>query len=184
MYHNITKPYILASPVSKHQWVLNILNHKSEQEHVMFENPDATSGFMLLPDTKWPRPHVKEQLYCLAICHDKTLKSLRDLTSEHLPLLRNLRNQTLEFLAQAFGLRASDVRMIVHYQPSYYHFHVHFMALTYDTGIATGKAVLLDDILDHLDRDSGYYAKANLSYLLGEQQHAELYQAFQSAGYL
>ena len=184
MYRDITQPFLSTVPSSKHQWVLNILDHESEQEHVMFENPDLEYGFMLLPDTKWPRPHQKEQLYCLAICHTRAIQSLRDLTKDHLGLLHNIRTQSLAYLSHTYGLRASDVRMLVHYQPSYYHFHVHFMALSYDTGIATGKAVLLDDIIDHLESNGQYYAQANMTYLVGEQQHAELFQAFQAHGYL
>ena len=49
----------------------------------------------------------------------------------------------------------------------------------------TGKALWLDDIIDHIERKSDYYTReANLSYLVGEQQHRDLFDAFRSAGYL
>jgi hypothetical protein len=31
----------------------NILDHKNEQDHVLYEDPDPDTGFMILPDMKW-----------------------------------------------------------------------------------------------------------------------------------
>jgi m7GpppX diphosphatase len=41
----------------------------------------------------------------------------------------------------------------VHYQPSYYHFHLHFTHLQLDEGhgMAAGKAHLLEDVIDNLE---------------------------------
>ncbi|KAI9916729.1 hypothetical protein PsorP6_017929 [Peronosclerospora sorghi] len=35
-------------------------------------------------------------------------------------------NTTLEVLHKTFGVNASFTRMYSHYQPTYYHLHVHF----------------------------------------------------------
>ncbi|KAI9916245.1 hypothetical protein PsorP6_016917 [Peronosclerospora sorghi] len=35
-------------------------------------------------------------------------------------------NTTLEVLHKKFGVNASFTRMYLHYQPTYYHLHVHF----------------------------------------------------------
>lgn len=90
-----------------------------------------------------------ESLYCLAIVNDRSIRSLRDLTGSHLKLLRNIRyrglfptldkhelalmlfvftssNESLEAISQKFGADVSSLRVYVHYQPTYYHFHVHF----------------------------------------------------------
>lgn len=55
----------------------------------MFEDSNPTNGFILLPDLKWNGTTL-ENLYLLAIVITKDIKSLRDLTSEHLPLLKNI----------------------------------------------------------------------------------------------
>jgi m7GpppX diphosphatase len=36
------------------------------------------------------------------------------------------RNASLEVLSAKFGVKASSIRMYLHYQPTYYHLHVHF----------------------------------------------------------
>lgn len=70
------------------QWVYNILEGKSEAERVVFKESDPEVGFVLLPDLKWDGS--KETLYLLAIVQKHDIKSIRDLTEEHLPLLKNI----------------------------------------------------------------------------------------------
>ncbi len=55
----------------------------------MFEDPDPDIGFILLPDMKWDRKQV-EDLYLVAIVHKHGIRSIRDLTEQHLPLLSNI----------------------------------------------------------------------------------------------
>ena len=125
--------------------------------------------FMLLPDTKWAHPRTSDTLYCLAICHDRSIRSVRDLRAHHRSLLENIRDAGLACLAQKFQVAASQLRIFVHYQPSYYHFHVHFVHTSQNSGTnAVGKAILLETILYNLNRDGDYYHHATLPYLIGQ----------------
>jgi hypothetical protein len=51
-----------------------------------------------------------------------------------------------------YGLTADQLRVFIHYQPSYYHLHVHFMHIRRDAGagMAVGKAHLLSDIIGEI----------------------------------
>lgn len=60
----------------------------------MFEDPDPNIGFILLPDLKWD-DNEKGSVYLLAICHTRSVKSLRDLNATHLPLLNNIKKKSL-----------------------------------------------------------------------------------------
>ena len=71
------------------QWVYNILDHKTESDRIVAEDPDPELGFLLLPDLKWDRKQI-EDLYLVGIVHRHGIKSIRDLRTEHLPLLRNV----------------------------------------------------------------------------------------------
>lgn len=71
------------------QWVYNILEHKKEEDRIVFEDKDPENGFILLPDLKWDGKTL-ETLYLVAITHRKDIKSLRDLTGAELPLLKNI----------------------------------------------------------------------------------------------
>lgn len=74
------------------QWVYNILEHKTEVDRIVYEDEDPETGFVLLPDLKWDGKQV-ENLYLLALIHPHGIKSLRDLTGEHLPLLINIKQK-------------------------------------------------------------------------------------------
>lgn len=69
------------------------------------------------------------------------------------------------------------MRIFFHYQPSYYHLHVHFTHLNYDSpGLLAGKAHLLAEVIDNIHIDGDYYEKKTLSFSINED--AELSEWF------
>ncbi|KAF4320119.1 hypothetical protein JM18_002021 [Phytophthora kernoviae] len=176
-YWTITKPFIDSIPTESLEWVYNILDHKSETERIIYEDSDPRNGFVLLPDFKWSDPSNLGSLYCLAIVHDRSLQSLRDLTGSHLKLLRNIR-ASLEMLTAKFGVNASSLRLYIHYQPTCYHLHVHFSHVKMTHGTFAGKAVLLEDVIYNLSANSDHYKNATLSFVVGELQHKPLFELF------
>ena len=114
-----------------------------------------------------------DALYLIVIVHRRDIKSLCDLNAAHLPLLKEIRHKVLEVIPQKYpAVGADEVRLFVHYQPTYYHFHVHVAHLRHDTipgGTVVGRAHLLDDIIGNIETfDPNYYQKATLTYFLGE----------------
>jgi len=117
MYQTITLPHILGSSLSLQvsflpfnllekminfilsfiQWLYNCLEYKSEKERIKYDTAsenqkdDEDNGFLLLPDLKWSGK--LNELYLLAIIKKRNIKSLRDLTINHLPLLKNILNK-------------------------------------------------------------------------------------------
>lgn len=71
------------------QWIYNILEHKKEEDRIVFEDPDPETGFILLPDMKWTGEQI-EDLYLQAIVHRRDLTCIRDLRGNHIPLLKNI----------------------------------------------------------------------------------------------
>lgn len=178
-YKNITLPFIESQSFSL-QWVYNILEKKAEEDRIVYENPSHTDGFILLPDFKWDQKQM-DNLYLIAICHIRTIKSLRDLSSEHLPLLNNILNEGLDAIRKRYAINGSQLRIYVHYQPSYYHLHVHFTALSYDApGTSVERAHLLSDVIQNLQLDSQYYQKHTMTYALRADE--PLLQKFKDAG--
>ncbi|XP_019364564.1 PREDICTED: m7GpppX diphosphatase [Gavialis gangeticus] len=178
-YKNITLPFIQSQSFSI-QWVYNILEKKAEADRVIHENPDPCNGFVLIPDFKWNQKQL-DDLYLIAISHRREIKSLRDLTSEHLPLLKNILQEGKEAILKRFGVAGTQLRIYLHYQPSYYHLHVHFSALSYDApGISVERAHLLTDVIDNLELDPQYYQKQALTFALRADE--PLLKKFQEAG--
>ncbi|CAM5121046.1 unnamed protein product [Natator depressus] len=178
-YKNITLPFIQSQSFSI-QWVYNILEKKAEADRIIHENPDSSNGFILIPDFKWNQKQL-DDLYLIAICHRRGIKSLRDLTAEHLPLLRNILQEGKEAILKRFGVAGSQLRIYLHYQPSYFHLHVHFIALSYDApGCSVERAHLLSDVIDNLEFDPQYYQKRTLTFALRADE--ALLKKFQEAG--
>ncbi|XP_037819880.1 m7GpppX diphosphatase [Lucilia sericata] len=177
LYKEITLPYITTSQFSL-EWVYNILEHKQEKERIIFEDPDPENGFILLPDLKWDGRNV-ENLYVLAITHKRDIKSLRDLNSSHLPLLRNIRSRIAEVIETRYGILATQLRMYFHYQPSFYHLHIHINPVRNDApGIWCEKSHMLDTVINNLELLPDYYQKATLPFVLYDgNKLLELYEA-------
>ncbi|KAJ2828983.1 hypothetical protein FBU31_002797, partial [Coemansia sp. 'formosensis'] len=66
LYAQITKPLIDSQPASRIQWVYNILSKQVESEHIVYEDPDPESGFIIVPDLKWDATNT-DNMYLVAI---------------------------------------------------------------------------------------------------------------------
>lgn len=168
-YTSIVEPWIMECAKGRLKWVENILDGTSEQDRLIYSSSDPMNGFMLLPDSKWDQASMSS-LYLLALGLRKDVRSLRDLTGEHLPLLRNIRDSTKSVLERRFGVDPRMVRMYVHYPPTYYYFHVHIVHVDLETpGCSVGVAHLLDDIVDNIELKDDYYQQRTLHYYVGTE---------------
>ncbi|KAG9482037.1 hypothetical protein GDO78_010980 [Eleutherodactylus coqui] len=122
-----------------------------------------------------------DDLYLIAISHPRGIKSLRDLNEDHLPLLKNIQQEGQAAILKKYGVKGNQLRIYLHYQPSYYHLHVHFVALGHEApGITVERAHLLSDVIQNLELDSQYYTKCTLTYALRADE--PLLQKFKEAG--
>nr|XP_004665527.1 m7GpppX diphosphatase [Jaculus jaculus] len=164
-HKNITLPHLESQSLSI-QWVYNILDKKAEADRIVFENPDPSDGFVLIPDLKWNQQQL-DDLYLIAICHRRGIRSIRDLTTEHLPLLRNILHQGQEAILQRYQVAGDRLRIYLHYLPSYYHLHVHFTALGFEApGSGVERAHLLAEVIENLECDPNYYQRRTLTFAL------------------
>jgi m7GpppX diphosphatase len=174
MYKTIVEPWIKGQASTHIKWVDNILAGENEQERVLFSDADKEIGFVVLPDSKWDQRSVNA-LYMLAIVQRRDIRSLRDLNTTHLPLLRRIRECARTVISKKFPVSPGQLRMYVHYLPTYYYFHVHIVHVDLESpGCSVGGAHLLDDIIDNIELWDDYYQRRNLNYFLGVEH--ELYR--------
>lgn len=137
----------------------NILDKKAEADRIVFENPDPSDGFILIPDLKWNQQQL-DDLYLNAICQRRGIKLLRDLTPEHLPLLRNILQEGKEAIRKRYQVTGDRLHVYLHYLPLYYHLHVHFTALGFEApGSGVEQAHLLAEVIENLECDPKHYQK-------------------------
>ncbi|VDO52032.1 unnamed protein product [Haemonchus placei] len=178
-YNTITVEYIKKYQMDL-KWLNNILSKESEADRIIFEDPDPHNGFILSPDIKWDGTSM-ENLYVLAMIHRKGVRSIRDLTADDLPLLENVRTKSLSAIREKYGVRPDQIRAYFHYQPCFYHLHIHFVSLKYDAPASTTlAAVLLDDVINNLKIASDYYKRATLTF--ARKRSDKLLEMFREAG--
>ena len=177
LYEKVTKPYIQSIVESGSlSWIENVVSGKKERERLLLDN----DGFVLNVDTKWTshpdantvsrsewynHESVKE-LYCLAIVKDGSVASLRDLRAQHLPMLQSILDECPAAIEKVYGVKRNQLRVFVHYQPQFYHFHVHFTRLENDIGCQVERGHLLSDIIQNLEMDRDFYIKRTITFKL------------------
>jgi len=154
LYQQVVLPYINAIPPTRLSWLYNILDHVTEADKIVYEDPSDTDGFMIMPDLKWDQS-TRSSLYLLCIVRNRGIRSLRDLRPRHLGMLQTIRARAAAAIEEKYQVSGRELRMFVHYQPSYYHFHVHITHVDHlgFNGIAVGQAHLLDDVIDNLAQE-------------------------------
>lgn len=172
---NLTEPYIKKSAFN-YQWVYNILDHKKETERIVLEDTDPESGFVLLPDMKWDGKTV-DIMYLVAITHARDIQSLRSLDGDkHLKMLQNLLEKCLTLIETKYNLTRDKIRAYVHYQPTYYHFHVHFNHVKNQQ--MTMRDHSLKNVIENLKVDKDYYKKVSLEFLV--KKNEGLYESYKN----
>ena len=182
-YLQITRPMLeenLEKKVFDLRWIHNILEGKSEAEKVLARAEGVIAGFVVVMDYKW-QGEDPETMHCLGMPLRRDLRSLRDLRGEHVPMLEEMRRSALKAVEDRCGLREGEVRAYLHYQPSFYHLHVHFANVQCSNfGTDSLRAHPLHQVIDNLKMDGSYYEKATLRFVLSERD--PLYLEFEKAG--
>jgi len=95
-------------------------------------------------------------------------------------MLEKIKEKGYETIQEKFGLKKDQIRAYFHYQPSYYHLHIHFTSLKYEApGTYCGKAHLLSTIIDNIKIMPDYYQKVTIAFYIGEFQG--LYRAIKES---
>ncbi|KAL2814066.1 HIT-like domain-containing protein [Aspergillus cavernicola] len=176
IYSDYIRPYMRAKrEQGRLNWVFNILEGRTEQEDVILrdEGHGPEDAFLMLPDLNWDRKTMGS-LHLLALVQRRDIWSLRDLKKKHVPWLQYLRTRVLEGTVKMYPeLEEDHLKLYVHYQPTYYHFHIHIVNVMLEAGAtqATGKAFGLENIISQLETaadDEASMADVSLTYYLGE----------------
>ncbi|KAK4574827.1 hypothetical protein LTR86_001669 [Recurvomyces mirabilis] len=177
IYAKYVRPYIRRGrEEGRLNWVFNIIDGKSEQENVLYRSAEADSNddYLLLPDLNWDRKTIGG-LHLLALVERRDLWSVRDLKKKDASWLRKLRSVIAQQVSGMYkGVETDMLKFYIHYQPTYYHFHIHVVHVDLDPTAtqAVGKALGLDHIISQLDTmggdDEAGMHEVELSYTVGE----------------
>lgn len=95
-------------------------------------------------------------------------------------------NKTFLFqkkILEKYGVPGSQLRIYLHYQPSFYHLHVHFTYLKHEApGIYAEKSHLLDTVIDNIEMIGNYYKKATLPFTIREMDN--IFNIYETNGHV
>lgn len=146
-------------------WIFNIIEGRKEQEDIIVRAHNTRTGalteidqegFLLLPDLNWDRKTMSG-LHLLALVERRDIWSLRDLRKKHVGWLRTMRDKLLDATVKVYceqGVERDMLKLYVHYQPTYYHFHIHIVHVMLEASghtQSTGKAFGLENLISQLE---------------------------------
>ncbi|TKX21538.1 m7GpppX diphosphatase [Elsinoe australis] len=193
IYARYVRPWIVQQrEEGRLNWVFNILEGRTEQEDVLYRSwehrapgageEEVEKRFILLPDLNWDRKTVSA-LHLLALPERRDKWSVRDLGKGDVAWLEEMVGRLEAAVGELYGgekgVESDMIKFYLHYQPTYYHMHIHIVALTLDAGAtqAVGKALDLRNVIGMLKAmpdESSSMADVGLSYTVGEG--AELWE--------
>ncbi|KAL2356764.1 HIT-like domain-containing protein [Cryomyces antarcticus] len=174
IYRKHVQPYMQQkSDEGRLNWVFNIIEGRTEQDDVFYRE-HGEEGFLVLPDLNWDRKTITS-LHLLGLVERRDIWSVRDLQRRNKTWLERMREKLLDATVKLYPeLEKNQLKLYVHYQPTYYHFHIHIVHVALEAGAtqSTGKALGLENIISQLEtmsggEDSGM-ADVSLTYHLGE----------------
>ncbi|KAF2873464.1 HIT-like domain-containing protein [Massariosphaeria phaeospora] len=174
IYAQYVRPFMQAKrDQGRLDWVFNIIEGRKEQEDVIYRE-HGEEGFLLLPDMNWDRKTVGS-LHLLGLVERRDVWSVRDLRKGMVGWVSHMREKLLDATVGLYPeVERDQLKLYVHYQPTYYHFHIHIVHVSLEAGgtQATGKALGLENIISQLETlqgsDDAGMADVSLAYHLGE----------------
>jgi m7GpppX diphosphatase len=145
--------------IEKDRWIYNIIDGISEQDNILHR--DSIS--IVIPTYIWDSQNI-DKLHILCLPIDKTIRTIRDLTLEHVELLEHMKKITLKTIEDKYRLKEENLKMFFHYKPSTYHLHIHFINIAHtESGSSIEYSHDLDSVIFNLKMDSEYYKKIKLN---------------------
>lgn len=151
---------ILKRDWNKEQWVYNILDRIAEQDKILYQDKQI----IIAPNYTWATNGDNNNLmYLLVFPIDKRLHTLRDLNSTHIELLEYIKNKTLCVIKERYGFDSNIIKMFIHYAPSTYHLHIHFVLISNtDVNSSVEYSHELDSVINILKIKSDYYQSTDI----------------------
>lgn len=112
----------------------------------------------------------------------KFKNNFSDLRSEHISMLENIRDKCTKYVLEKYSLKKNQLLLYFHYQPTFYHLHVHIVNAKYEAPGHSSTSIFLETVIKNLKLFPDFYAKATLPFFCKETH--PLYKIYQNAGRL
>jgi hypothetical protein len=144
---------------NKDKWIYNIIDGVSEQNQILYRDELC----IIIPTYIWNSVNI-DKLHILCLPTNISLRCIRSLTAEHIPLLEHMKKVTLETIKRKYNIDECYLKMFFHYEPSTYHLHIHFVNVTNNEARSSVEySHDLNSVIFNLAIYSNYYKVALLN---------------------
>ena len=141
-----------ARDKGRDKWIYDVLNGTSESDRVIFRD----EKFIMFPPKRFDEDLSK--FHMLSFVTDISIRSLRDLTDEHITLLQHIYSKSTEIIFKKFGIHENRLRAYIHYHPTTWVLHVHFNLISNkDVTSSVEYSYSLCDVIQNLEINGNYY---------------------------
>ena len=107
-------------------------------------------------------PDKISTFHLLAFPKDKTIKSIRDLNADHIPLLKNMVKKSKEYIKKNYSFEEDEIEANFHYPPTVLLLHIHFELIFNKKMKRLFKEHSVNSVIQNLEIDSNYYKKVKI----------------------
>lgn len=145
------------------KWIYEILDGKTNGKEILYQN----NNFILIKDIDMSsslslNPDKNDSFHLLAFPKNKSLKTMRDLTQNDIPLLEEIIFQTKNYIVSNFSININEIKAHFHYPPSVMILHIHFELINNNKCTQPLKEFPVSNSIENLKIDSDYYKKISL----------------------
>jgi len=150
--------FIETRDINKDKWIYNIIDGLAEQSSILYKDDKC----IIMPTYTWNSIDINK-LHILCIPFDKSLRCIRSLDKNSIPLLNYMKQVSLEIINTKYDLDDTNLKIFLHYNPSPYHLHIHFIHTIYQAHSSVEYSHELNNVIFNLELDSDYYKKIVLN---------------------
>ena len=151
--------FIDSYNIEKDKWIYNIIDCICEQDKIIYRDKIC----IIIPTYTFNGIDINK-LHILSMPIDKSLRCLRDLNGSHINLLLYMKNKTIEIILSKYGLNESNLKIYIHYEPTTYHLHIHFVNIEFtEANSSVEYSHEINSIIYNLGIDYNYYQKIILN---------------------
>lgn len=144
------------------EWIYHIIDHgvSISKNKVLINESD----FVLVTEYTMKEDDLNS-FHLLALPKDKTIRGMRDLKSEHIPLLQKMVIMSKNYITSNYAINENEIEAHFHYPPGVLLLHIHF-ELTNNTKIRRPlREHSVNEVIENLKIDANYYTKINMEIL-------------------
>ncbi len=146
----------------KDKWIFEVLNGKNESDRIIYKD----DKFIMFP----PRRCDNEDLtkfHMLSFVTDESIRSIRDLTDDHVDLLKHIYTKSIDVIFKKYGIHENKLRAYIHYHPTTWLLHVHFNLISNgDTASSVEYSYSVHDVIQNLMINGNYYRLITMKVLM------------------